>query len=213
MTRTKSTYSAGSLPQLAPTPSTRGPIWRATISGETPIMVRPWVSKVKVQMMGRSVARRAPSMAALASPRSLMVSMSSRSAPPWARPWPVRHRRSAASSGVTVAQRFEELARGPHVAHDEYLTTSGRRELFRATSRASSAARRLISITRSASRGLPDGSGCRQRCRSGSGPIQLRCSPGAGRGSRPAAPGPGLGDRWLRSIHMLQHGACGAVGQ
>ena len=66
-------------------------LWRME-SDLTPIIVRPWVSKLKVQKMGRSDDRRAPAIAAWASPRSLIVSMTMASTPAsrsaHRRPWP-----------------------------------------------------------------------------------------------------------------------------
>jgi len=57
------------------TPDMLRPVIRAACIGLTPMLVRRWVSKLKVQKTGRSHPCRAPATAAFASFRSLMVSM------------------------------------------------------------------------------------------------------------------------------------------
>ena len=76
--------SSGPLPQLPPTASAPQAVSPATAcSGETPIIVWPRVSKVIVATRGMPGAtRRTPSMAALISVRSDIVSIQIRSTPP-----------------------------------------------------------------------------------------------------------------------------------
>ena len=77
-----SSISRGPTEQLSPTPSApRAVRVTAAAAGSTPRKVLPSAPKVMVTSTGRSVRSFAASRAALASSRSPMVSMSTRSAP------------------------------------------------------------------------------------------------------------------------------------
>ena len=80
--RASATSSRGPTEQLKPMASTPSPSSVSAMAGTvTPVNVRPFSPKVMVTHTGRSVHSRAASTAAFTSYKSLMVSMTMRSAP------------------------------------------------------------------------------------------------------------------------------------
>ena len=138
------TISSGPLPQLPPTASTPRAVSASTAcSGETPIIVWPRVSKVMVAMTGVSgAARRTPSMAAVISARSDIVSIHRTSAPPATRAAACSAKMSTASAGSSVPRGAMISPVGPMSP-----ATSARPPAAVTSARSRMAAVRLMSAT------------------------------------------------------------------
>ena len=174
----------------------------------------PW-SKLKLTTSGRSLARRMPSIAAVASSRAKNVSSTSRSAPPAASPRACSSYVAAHSSRVSVPERLAELTGWTERACDEHMPVGGlARKLDRALVHLDGAPgeRRVGAGERLSPRT------CTVRIRSAPAATNARCSPTTRSGCRTAtlpgrrpardrAPGSSCRSPRRRSAHRVRRAA------